>query len=335
MDRFRAMDTFVRVAELGSFTRAADLLEVNKATVTTHVAQLESHLGVRLLERTTRRLSLTADGAAFLEHAKRILGELADAEAELGRSRTVARGRLRAEMTAATARIVVLPRLPRLLAAHPELEVVISMHDEPVDLVESGIDVALRIGPLADTSYVARKLHDLRWMTCASPAYLARRGEPLVPADLATHDCLGLYSLRDRRPFDWVFRLDGAEAFVSPRGPLALTNPESLVDAAIGGIGIVQIVDVLAAEAIAGGRLVPVLAAFDRSDRTPISIVYPQRRHLSAKVRAFVDFAATAFEELAALRAAAASVGVPTASPAAVRTRATRTSSRRSHPKAC
>jgi LysR family transcriptional regulator for bpeEF and oprC len=334
MDRFRAMDTFVRVAELGSFTRAADLLEVNKATVTTHVAQLESHLGVRLLERTTRRLALTADGAAFLEHAKRILGELADAEAELGRSRTVARGRLRAEMTAATARIVVLPRLPRLLAAHPELEVVISMHDETVDLVESGIDVALRVGPLADTSYVARKLHDLRWVTCASPAYLARRGEPLVPADLATHDCLGLYSLRDRRAFDWAFHVDGAETFVTPRGPLALTNPESLVDAAIGGIGIVQIVDVLAAEAIAAGRLRPVLAAFDRADRTPVSIVYPQRRHLSAKVRAFVDFAATAFEELAALRAAA--VPSPATAPAApARTRASRKPSRRTHPKAC
>ena len=186
------MEVFRWVVDLGSFSRAADRLDLSNATVTAHVAALENRLGIKLLNRTTRRLALTDDGTAYLDHVRRVLADVEETESMLAAGRTTPRGILRVDLPTAIGRQFVVPALPRFTAQYPEVRVVAILEDRRVDFFEEGVDAALRIGPLADSSLIARRVYEASFVTCASPDYLALHGTPQTPADLAGHQCLGL-----------------------------------------------------------------------------------------------------------------------------------------------
>lgn len=295
MDRLTSMEIFKWVVELGGFSRAAERLELSKATVTAHISALENRLGVRLLQRTTRRLSLTEDGQAYLEHVRRVLSDVQETEAILSRGRVVPQGVLRVDMPIAIGRYYIVPALPRFAAQYPELRVLATLEDRKIDLLEAGVDAAVRVGPLDDSSFIARKVYDTGFVTCASPDYLELHGRPESPDDLPQHNCLGFYALARGGIYEWTFEKDGEQRVYVPGGTLSVSNAEALLEAAIAGAGIVNLIDVIANRALAAGTLVPILRDWQTPMRLPISVIYPQNRHLSAKVRAFVEFVAGLF----------------------------------------
>lgn len=289
MDRLNAMQIFVRVAEAGSFTRAADQLNLGNAAVTTAVKNLENHLGVRLFHRTTRSVSLTDDGAAYLERCRRILDDIQDAEDGLSRARRTPTGHLRVEMPYAVGRLYVLPALPRFSAQYPELKVTAILNDRVVDIIEEGLDAALRAGELKDSSYIARPIRRFGFVACASPEYLERMGTPATPAELREHQCLALYNATSLRVQAWQFAKDGETESFEPDASIVTNSIETLVDAAISGAGIVYAADGVVARPLRSGELVQVLADYT-TPTIPLSLVYPASRHLTAKVRVFADF---------------------------------------------
>ena len=298
MDRLTSMEVFHWVVELGSFSRAADRLDLSKASVTAHIAALESRLGVKLLNRTTRRLSLTDDGASYLDHVRRVLADVQETDAMLAAGRSVPRGVLRVDMPVTLGRQYIVPALPRFAAQYPELQVIALLEDRRTNLVEEGIDAAVRNGPLSDSSLVARRVYEARRATYASPDYLAVHGEPKTPAQLDAHSCLGLFAVARGDIFDWAFEKDGERVVHRPGSRLTVSNGEAMVDAAVNGAGIVQTLDMFASRWVASGALRPILVDWQSPDPYPISVVYPQGRHLSAKVRAFVDFVAGLFPRM-------------------------------------
>ncbi len=289
------MDVFRWVVDLGSFSRAADRLDMSRAAVTAHVAALENRLGLRLLNRTTRKLALTDDGAAYLDHVRRVLADVDETEGALTAGRSVPRGVLRIDLPVGIGRQFIVPALPRFAAQYPELKVIAVLEDRRIDLIEAGVDAALRIGPLEDSSLVARRVYEANFVACASPDYLALHGTPQSPADLERHNCLGHYAVSRGEVFEWVFEKDGERVTFTPGGSLSISNTEALLDAAVAGAGIVTLFDMSASRWVASGALRPLLQDWQRRDRYPISVVYPQHRHLSAKVRAFSDFVAGLF----------------------------------------
>jgi LysR family transcriptional regulator, regulator for bpeEF and oprC len=295
MDRLQSMDIFRWVVDLGSFSRAADRLDLSKATVTAHVASLENRLGIKLLNRTTRRLALTDDGAAYLDHVRRVLADVEETETLLTAGRTTPRGVLHVNLLPALGRQFVIPALPRFAAQYPDLRVVATLDDRRVDLVAEGVDVALRVGGLEDSSLVARRVYEDRFVAVASPDYLALHGMPQSPADLADHQCLGLWSAPRAGVLEWTFEKDGQRTNLVPGGRFSVNDAEALIDAAVAGAGIVMMIDLLTRRWIASGALQAVLAEWRPRDAIPISLVYPQNRHLSAKVRVFCDFVAGLF----------------------------------------
>ena len=296
MDHLTSIRVFVRVVEAGSFARTADQLAMSRAMVTTHVAALERRLGVRLINRTTRRLSVTEDGRAYYERCVRILDDVDEAEAVLSRSRTVARGRLRAEMPIAFARYWVMPFLPRFLGRHPELTVEFALSNRMLDLSAEGFDCAVRTGVPPDSSLVARPIGTLDWVTCAAPGYLRRHGAPTEPAELQRHNCIVWLSAQSMRAVPWRYQRGEVEQVVDVKGNLALNAMEDVAAAAEAGIGIARTLRRLAERGLREGRLVPVLDGWS-SPPQPLSIVYPHSRYLSAKVRAFADFLARVLRE--------------------------------------
>ena len=309
MDRLHAMQVFARVGELGSFSRAADRLGLSAASVTTAIRNLETHLGVRLLTRTTRKVSLTDDGRAYLERVTRLLGEIDETEAALRNTRTEPQGRLRVEMPTGLGHLYVTPALPEFLARYPKVSVVLTLGDRFVDLTEEDVDVIVRVGPLEDSPMVARRLYEARFVTCASPAYLERHGRPATPADLATHNCLGYFSASLGGSAPWQFARDGQASSHAPGGNLHMNNPEALVDLAAAGTGIVHMLETGVAPAIRAGRLVTILDEW-RPPAMPVSVLYWPSRHLSARVRVFVEFLSALFaRRIAELRPLMAAFG--------------------------
>ena len=295
MDRVDCMKMFVRVVELGSFARASEELEVSRATATQAVARLEDRLGVRLLHRTTRRLSPTEDGRAYYESSVRILDEMAEAEESLSGSKLRPRGRLRVSTPQAFTHLMFFPHLPRFLERYPELELELVVTDRAVHMVEEGIDCAVRASPIADDSLlIARHIAHVRWITCAAPRYLKARGPPRTLEDLAGHDCIRFISPSTGRPSDWSFVRDGAACAFAPRGRLGVTSLETAASAAMHGLGIAQVPEPLVSAALREGKVKAVLAAHI-APAPSLHVVYPSKRHLSAKVRAFADFVAEIF----------------------------------------
>ncbi|WP_265942658.1 LysR family transcriptional regulator [Dechloromonas sp. A34] len=294
MDRFQAMQVFTQVVDANSFTRAADHLGLPRATVTTIIQNLEALLQVRLLNRTTRRISLTPDGAAYYEHCARILGEVEETESSF---RDVARGpkgRLRIDVPSPIGRLILIPRLSEFHERYPEVELVIGMGDRMVDLVREAVDCVIRAGELQDSTLVARRIGTLKMITCAAPDYLERYGVPTCIDDLQQHRAVQYFSSRTGRDFDWDFIVDGQSMPVKMRGSVSVNDSEAYVACGLQGFGMIQPARFMVLPQLESGALVEVLPQLSPSPM-PISVAYMQNRHLSPKVRAFVDWVAELF----------------------------------------
>jgi len=289
MDRLMALQAFARVVELGGFTKAGDSLQVPKTTVSDLVQSLEKHLGVRLLQRTTRRVTVTADGAAFYERCALILADLDEAEASVMRAHVAPKGRLRVDMPSALARLFIIPQLPLFLARYPDLRLELGMGLRPVHLVEEGIDCVVRIGMQKDSSLVARRVGTMSSVCCASPAYLREHGIPRRPEELSAHRCVNYVSNRTGRVMDWEFAQGGQKVQLTLDGVLAVNDHDAYVVAGLMSFGIVKVANYVARPYLESGQLTQVLADWT-AEQSPISVMYPQSRHLSAKVRIFVDW---------------------------------------------
>lgn len=288
MDTLRA---FLRVAELGSFTRAADTLGLPKASVSTAVQRLEASLGTQLLHRTTRRVQLTADGTAFYQRSRDLLDDMDELQGMFQRDYNQLRGRLRVDMSAGIARQFVIPALPAFLAQHPQLEIEISGTDRRVDLVREGFDCVVRVGTVEDTSLVGRPLGVLRIINVASAQYLAQRGVPQTLEDLAQHDLVHYVSTLGQRSPGFEYH-DGAQYHWLPmRGPVTVNNGNAYLATARAGLGIIQAPASPLQAYLDSGALVEVLAQM-APEPMPVTLLYAQRRHLPQRVRLFMDWIA-------------------------------------------
>lgn len=295
MDQLFCMRVFARVVEHGSFARAAEDLEIAPPTATGALAQLEKHLGVRLLHRTTRRLSLTDEGRTFYQSCVRMLDDLAEAEEALSGAHASPRGRLRVSTPHSFIYQDFLPALPRFLERYPQLDVELVLTDRAVNLVEEGIDCAVRAVAIPDDStLVVRHISKVKWGTWASPQYLERHGAPRAIEDLERHHCLRFISPSTGRTLDWRFRRGEAEVLYAPRGSFGATSLEAVATAAAAGIGIAQVSDALVVGMLRSGALRPVLLEY-AAPGPSLTVVYPSSRFLTAKVRAFADFVASFF----------------------------------------
>ena len=293
MDRLAAIEAFVRVAESGSFSQAAERLRSSKSVVSRQISALEAELGARLLHRTTRALTLTEAGRSYFERATRVLADLAEANASVGQLQAAPRGRLRVNAPMSFGFLHLAPAVPDFLNRYPDVALELTMNDRFVDLVEEGFDVAVRIGKLDDSSLVARKLAPMRRAVCAAPAYLEKRGVPASPDDLKAHECLCYSNLGLSQEWRFV-RPDGAPWPVDVHGRLHANNGDALRAAALRGFGLAVLPSFLVGRDFQSGALVSVLERFMPQDSAAYA-VYPHARHLSPKVRAFVDFLAERF----------------------------------------
>lgn len=289
MDRLVAMDVFLRVVDKGGFTAAAEDLRLSRAMVSKHIQELEEHLGARLLNRTTRKVSLTEVGRVYYEKCGQILDDIAATENAVGEMQAHPRGLLRINAPVSFGALHLAASVSDYMTAHPDVAVELTLNDRVVDLVDEGYDLAIRIGRLADSSLISRRLAPCRMLVCGSPAYLAQHGVPDHPDDLARHNCLG-YRYDPRRD-EW--RFEGADGPVAVRvhGTLQSNNGDALLAAALHGVGIVLLPSFIAGPDVASGRLVALLPNHKSPDLA-IHALYPHSRHLSAKVRSFVDFLA-------------------------------------------
>lgn len=296
-DQLAAMAVFARVVEAGSFSGAGRQLGLSKSAVSKAVARLEDHLGTRLINRTTRKLSLTETGRAFYEGCRRMLNEAEAAERAVTHLTDAPRGVLRVNAPMSFGIRHLSPGLGTFMAAYPELEVDLTLEDRRVDLVEEGYDLAIRIGVMPDSSLVARRLGPNPRVICAAPDYLERRGVPRSPEALASHDCL-LYHYQSSGD-SWRLRprpgAAGAETSVRVKGRLKVNNGDSLREAALAGLGIAHLPAFIVHEDLAAGRLVALLQDYDDVADGGVFAVYPASRNLSPKVRVFIDFLADRF----------------------------------------
>ena len=295
MDRIDAMRLFTRIVELGSFTRAAEELQLPRATVTHAIQQLEGRLGARLLQRTTRHVSPTPDGTAYFERCQRLLADFEETEGAFAGARP--RGKLRVSLQGTLARHYVLPRLPEFFARCPEVELEIHLGDRLVDLVREGFDCALRGGELRDSSLVARRIALLPEATVGSREYLRRFGTPRSLEDLKDHRAVNFISSATGRAMPFEFKVGGELRRISMKGVVAVNDVDAFHACCRAGLGLIQAPLHALVQSLAAGELREVLSAC-RPEPTPLSVLYPQQRQLSARVRAFVDWLAEVLADL-------------------------------------
>ncbi|EIZ85876.1 LysR family transcriptional regulator [Methylobacterium sp. GXF4] len=288
-DRAGDMVVFVAVAEAGSLSGAARRLGLTPSAVSRVVARIEARLGVQLLVRTTRTLRLTAEGETYGRAARRILADLDETETALS-DRGCPRGRVRVSAATAHGRLVIVPLLGAFVARHPGIVVEIDLSDEIADVLGGRADIGIRFGPLADSPLTARRLGETGRTVVAAPAYLARAGTPRRPADLADHNCLD-FTFRRSEP-GWPFREAERDVILPVRGTIAANNGETLVQLALGGVGITRVGTFHVADDLAAGRLVPLLEPFNPQDREAIHAVFVGGPAMPARVRVLVDFLA-------------------------------------------
>ncbi|HET6806365.1 MAG TPA: LysR family transcriptional regulator [Frateuria sp.] len=295
MDQLQAIRAFARVVETGNFVRAAQSLQMPTATVSKAIQALERHLRVKLLERTTRRVSVTEDGAAYYERMRHLLEELADVEATLGRARSNPRGRLRVDTGGSVASGLLIPALPRFHAAYPDIELQLGVTDRTVDLIGENIDCAIR-NSATDPALIARRIGALAWTTCASPDYLARHGTPQRPEQILEegHLVAGYFSARTGRNQPLHFLDAGKPMQIEPATRISVNESNAHVAVALAGLGLVQTLDFMVRPAIERGTLVPVLESW-RPPPQEVYIVYLPSRQLSTKMRVFVEWATALF----------------------------------------
>lgn len=292
MDLLSPMTTFVRVVEAGSFTAVAAERNTTQPTISRQIAALEEHLGTRLFTRTTRALTLTDDGRAFYERALRALEAVAEAEGAVGRRRGKPAGLLRLAAPVVFGRLHLVPRLPAFLARYPDVEVEMIMSDGFADLVEQGIDLALRVGEVTDPGLIVRRIGTVRRVTVASPAYLKRHGVPRTPADLADHDCIVYTRLATGNR--WTFETETGPTTVAVTGRFRADNSEGVREAVLGGLGIAVIPSFAFRDELETGALRELLKRFEPR-RLPMHAVHPSRRLVPLKVRALIDYFADEF----------------------------------------
>lgn len=293
MDRFEAMRAFACVVEVGSFTRAAEHLRLNRSSVTQLVQQLESHLRVKLLNRTTRRVALTPDGAAYYQRVVRLLADLEEAEASLRGAAAQPRGRLRVDVPSPLARLVLIPALADFHARYPDIQLDMGVSDRVVDLIGEHVDCVIRGGELADQSLVARRIGSLRLGAYAAPGYLQRLGVPRHPAELddSQHRIVGFLWARTGKVQPYALQRDGERLYVRGQYVLAVDDGNAYLAAGLAGLGVLWLPDYMAAPHRETGALVPLFEDW-QVEPMPLYVAFPPNRHVSARLRVFMDWVA-------------------------------------------
>jgi LysR family transcriptional regulator for bpeEF and oprC len=288
MQDLNVMRVFVRVAEMRSFSEAGRLVGLTPSAVSKAVRRLEREFGVRLFNRTTRSVGLTDEGQEFFERCRQMLADVEEAESQLTQSTLRPRGRLRVHMPMGFGRIVVLPALANVVGQYPDLRIDVEFGERPVDPAEEGMDAVIRFGALPDSALVARKLCDVRFMACASPAYLRKRGTPRIPDELDSHTCLGYATAWAGHYRPWPFFHDGREISKSISGQLNANSAEALRDTAIAGAGIAMIGDFVIHDAVRAGKLRVILRDYIGKPM-PVSVLYPPVKERAPRVRWFLE----------------------------------------------
>lgn len=296
MDKIHAMQLFIRVAELESFSRAADTLGLPKGSVSRQIQALENQLGCRLLHRTTRRVQLTQDGMVYYERAKDLLSNLEELDSMFQSDPSSVSGRLRVDMPVAVARNVVIPRLPAFLQHYPGIELELSSSDRLVDVVREGFDCVVRVGHLKDSGLIARPLGKLTVINCASPDYLARFGYPESLDALDDHAVVHYATSLGVRPQGFEVVIDNTTRWVKTGGVLTVNSTETYHAACLAGLGIIQVPRVGVREALRSGKLIEILPQY-RAEPMPVSLIYPHRRNLSRRVHLFMEWLTEVMKE--------------------------------------
>lgn len=298
MDQLLAIRVFARVVEAGTFTKAADSLQMPNATVTKLIQSLETHLGVKLLQRTTRRVSVTPDGAAYYEKTGRLLKELGDIDTSFGTSQSKPRGHLRIDCGASTAALVLIPALPEFLERYPDIQIDLGVSDRPIDLIADNVDCVIRGGMLADMSMIGRQIGSAAWVTCATPAYLKKHGVPAHPDELESgHTLINYLSARTGRVMPMHFARGPEKIEISSRKGVGVNESNAHFAAGLAGLGVVQTFLYSARPHIARGEMIPILADWQPAPY-PFYVVYPPNRHLSNRLRVFIDWIAERFQAM-------------------------------------
>ncbi|MEI1718294.1 LysR family transcriptional regulator [Acinetobacter baumannii] len=289
MDRLQAMETFVRVIEAGSFKQAADTLNVLPSTVTRNIKELESHLGTRLLNRTTRSISATDAGLRFYDSCKAILHELQEAEAQVPQKAEALHGTIKIGTTSSLARHCLIPALPVFTRRHPRIELELHLSDSTADVVRQGLDCVIRTGILRSSQLVARRIGRFHWIICGAPNYIAQHGTPDNLQALQQHIAVGYLGGHAGRLAHWNFQ-DGAQTTaIAMQESLRVDDTDAYVEAGIAGLGLIRVASYMVRDHLAAGRLIRVLEDIE-TEPEPISVIYPHSRHLSPAVRAFIDW---------------------------------------------
>jgi DNA-binding transcriptional LysR family regulator len=291
MDRFDAMQAFARVVEAGSFTRAAQTLHMSRTTVTQLVQQLEARLRVRLLNRTTRKVNLTADGALYYERVLRLLADMEDAESGLSSASAAPSGRLRVDVPSPLARLVLIPALPAFHARYPDIQIDMGVSDRMVDVIGDQVDCIIRGGAIADLSLKARRVADLQMGVYAAPAYLAQHGAPAHPRDLeeSQHRIVGFLSARTGKLLAWPMRRGEESVEITGRTILAVDDGNAYLEAGVAGLGVLWLLDYMAKAHVARGELVRLFDDWQMAPM-PLTLAYAPNRHVSARLRVFIDW---------------------------------------------
>lgn len=291
MDRFDAMHVFVRVVETGSFTKAAETLRMSRTSVTQLVQRLEARLRVKLLNRTTRKVNVTADGAAYYERVIRLLADLDDAETSLSSASASPRGRLRVDVPGPLARMILIPALPAFYRRYPDIQLDMGVSDRMVDLIGENVDCVVRGGELVDQSLVARRVGDLQLGVYAAPGYLKRAGTPSRPEELESshHRIVGFSRARAGQTFAYAMHRDAERVTVHGRYVLAVDDGNAYLAAGLAGLGIIWLPEYMAKPHLAAGELRPLFRDW-RLDPMPLYLAFPPNRHVSAKLRVFIDW---------------------------------------------
>ncbi len=290
MDRVYSMQIFVRVSELSSFTKAAESLGLPKASVSTHVQQLETQVGTRLFHRTTRSVQLTQDGMAFYERCKDLLVDIEEAETMFQDQTKGLSGRLRIDMPVSLASNAIIPRLPEFLKQHPNIEIELSSTDRRVDIIQEGFDCVVRVGTMADSGLIARPVGEMRVINCASPQYLKKYGTPKTLEDLSEHYLVHYALTLGGKPFGFEYQENGKYKTVKMKGFITVNSTDAYQAACKSGLGIIQVPEIGTRSAIKSGALVEILPKL-KSEPMPVSLIYPNRRNLSRRVKVFMDWA--------------------------------------------